>query len=50
MVSRMEKKRKGETDLVVFCHGGPYSPKEVNSWTSESMSTHFTLIFRWLLE
>ncbi|XP_022153744.1 uncharacterized protein LOC111021187 [Momordica charantia] len=36
MASRMEKKRKGETDLVVFCHGGPYSPKEVNSWTSES--------------
>ncbi|XP_022996039.1 uncharacterized protein LOC111491365 [Cucurbita maxima] len=36
MVSRMEKKPKGETDLVVFCHGGSNSPKEVNSWASES--------------
>ncbi|CAK9321812.1 unnamed protein product [Citrullus colocynthis] len=36
MVSRMEKKPKGETDLVVFSHGGFSSPKEVNPWTSES--------------
>ena len=45
MVSRMEKKPKGETDLVVFCHGGSNSPKEVNSWASESMLTHFTLSY-----
>lgn len=35
MVSRMEKKPKGETDLVVFCHGAKESPR-----TSESMLTH----------
>ncbi|XP_023551342.1 uncharacterized protein LOC111809189 [Cucurbita pepo subsp. pepo] len=36
LVSRMEKKPKGETDLVVFAHGGLGSPKEVDPLTSES--------------
>ena len=36
----MEKKPKGETDLVVFAHGGLGSPKEVDPLTSESMLAH----------
>ncbi|XP_038885229.1 uncharacterized protein LOC120075692 [Benincasa hispida] len=36
MVSRMEKKPEGETELVVFSHGDFSSPKEGNPWTSES--------------
>lgn len=43
MVSRMEKKPKGETDLVVFSHGGFSSPKEVNPRTSESKYVYFFL-------
>lgn len=33
----MEKRRKGETDLVVLCHGGSHSLKELGLKRPESM-------------
>ncbi|WRX31924.1 hypothetical protein QQP08_024411 [Theobroma cacao] len=36
LVSRMEKRRKGETDLVVLCHGGSHSLKELGLKRPES--------------
>ncbi|XWS73401.1 hypothetical protein CRYUN_Cryun02cG0125000 [Craigia yunnanensis] len=36
LVSRMEKKTKGETDLVVLCHGGSHSVKELDQPYPES--------------
>ncbi|KAL0557054.1 hypothetical protein IC582_005572 [Cucumis melo] len=36
MVSRMENKPEGETELVIFSHGDFSSPEEGNPWTSES--------------
>lgn len=37
MVSRMERRTKGEADLVVFCHERSESLKEVERSRSESM-------------
>ncbi|XP_022731527.1 uncharacterized protein LOC111286029 [Durio zibethinus] len=36
LFSRMEKRTKGETDLVVLCHGGTQSMKELNPPCPES--------------
>ncbi|XVF19151.1 hypothetical protein REPUB_Repub11eG0084400 [Reevesia pubescens] len=36
LVSRKEKRTKGETDLVVLCHGGPHSMKELDQPCPES--------------
>ncbi|XVE78737.1 hypothetical protein DITRI_Ditri14bG0002500 [Diplodiscus trichospermus] len=36
LVSRMEKRTTGETDLVVLCHGGFHSVKELNQLFPES--------------
>lgn len=45
MVSRMENKPEGETELVIFSHGDFSSPEEGNPWTSESMMTYFILFW-----
>lgn len=37
MVSRMEKRTKGEADLVVFCHEQSESSEEVEDSRLESM-------------
>lgn len=40
LVSRSGKRQKGQADLVVFCHGGSHSSKDLDQPQSESMSTY----------